>query len=73
MANFLLGVERVKRFVNVHLHCIVRNLKKDKWNVDVATPGKISADAQERACKTMNRLSTTASSKPDKTFQNLAQ
>jgi len=22
------GVERVKRFVNVHLHCIVRNLKR---------------------------------------------
>jgi len=22
------GVERVKRFVNVHLHCIVSNLKK---------------------------------------------
>jgi len=22
------GVERVKRFVNAHLHCIVNNLKK---------------------------------------------
>jgi len=22
------GVERVKRFVNVHLHCIVNNLKR---------------------------------------------
>jgi len=27
---FLCGVERVKHFVKVHLHCIVRNLKKDK-------------------------------------------
>jgi len=38
MGNFLCGVERVKRFVEVHLHCIVRNLKKDKRNVDVASP-----------------------------------
>ena len=45
MGNFLCGVVRVKRFVKVHLHCIVRNLKKDKRNVDVAPPGKISADA----------------------------
>jgi len=45
MGNFPCGVERVKRFVKVHLHCIVRNLKKDRRNVDVAPPGKISADA----------------------------
>jgi len=74
MGNFLCGVERAKRFVKIHLHCIVRNLKKYKRNVDVAKPsGKISADAHERACKTMNRLSTTASSKPNKAFQYHAQ
>jgi len=28
MGHYLWGVERVKRFVNVHLHCIVSNLKK---------------------------------------------
>jgi len=45
MGNFLCGLVRVKRFVKVYLHCIFRNLKKDKRNVDVAPPGKISADA----------------------------
>jgi len=30
MGNFLCGVDKVKRFVKVHLHCIVRNLKKNK-------------------------------------------
>ena len=48
MGNFLCCVERVRRFVKVHLHCIVRNLKEDKRNVDVAPPGKISADADGR-------------------------
>jgi len=28
MGHFLCGVERLKRFVNVHLHCIVSNLKR---------------------------------------------
>jgi len=27
MGRFLCDVERVKRFVNVHLHCIISNLK----------------------------------------------
>jgi len=45
MSNFLCGVERVKRFVKVHLHCIVRNLKKDKRNIDSAPSGKISTHA----------------------------
>jgi len=40
MGNFLYGVERIKRFMKVHLHCIVRNLKKDQRNVDVAPPWK---------------------------------
>jgi len=38
--NFLCGAERVKRFVKVHLHSIVRHLKKDKRNVDVAPTWK---------------------------------
>jgi len=39
------GVERVKRFVNVHLHCVVSNLKSI-INFNVAAPfGKISAEA----------------------------
>jgi len=28
MGHFFCGVERVKRFVNVHLHCIISNLKR---------------------------------------------
>ena len=38
LASFeiLCGVERTRRFVKAHLHCIVRNLKKHKRNVDVA-------------------------------------
>jgi len=27
MGRFLCDVERVKRFMNVHLHCIISNLK----------------------------------------------
>jgi len=39
------GVEGVKRFVKDHLYCIVRNLKNDERNVDVAThQEKIFAD-----------------------------
>jgi len=38
------GVETVKRFVNVHLYCIVSNLKRiSKFRL--SSPGKISADA----------------------------
>jgi len=40
MGNFLCGLERVKRFVKVHLHYMFRNLKKDMRNVDVAPPLK---------------------------------
>jgi len=47
MGNFVCGVENVRGFVKVHLRCIVRNLKKDKRNVDVAPPGQISADAHD--------------------------
>ena len=47
MMDFLCGVERVMRFVKVHLHYIFRNLKKDKQNIDGAPPREISADAHE--------------------------
>jgi len=30
MRNFHCGVEMVKRFVKVHLHCIIFNLNKEK-------------------------------------------
>jgi len=40
------GVETAKRFVNVLLHCIISNLRKEsKISFNVAPPGKISADA----------------------------
>jgi len=34
--NCVCGLEKVKRFVKVHLRCVFRNLKKDKRNADVA-------------------------------------
>jgi len=40
--EFSLWCRKSKAFVKVHLHCI------DKRNVDVAPPGKISADAHQR-------------------------
>jgi len=30
MAHFLCGVERAKRFVNIHLHCIVTRQQPEK-------------------------------------------
>ena len=38
------GVKRVKRFVIVHLHCIVSNLKRIS-KISTLPPGKISLDA----------------------------
>ena len=38
-------IERVKRYVNVHLHCIVSNLKTKSKMSTLPTPAKISADA----------------------------
>jgi len=38
------GMERVKRFVNVHLHCIVSNMKSISKILTFLPPGKISAD-----------------------------
>jgi len=43
IGHFLYDVERVKHFVNVHLHC--QQPEKDKQNVDVAHTEKISVDA----------------------------
>jgi len=57
MGNFLCGLERVKRFVKVHLHYMLRNLKKDKRNVDVAPPGKVSADAHAYINKNLRQRS----------------
>ena len=50
MGHYLWGVERVKRFLNVHLHCIVSNLQMTgKMSILPPTrPGKISADAHVR-------------------------
>ena len=39
------GVESVKRFLNVHLNCIVSNLKRISKISILSPPGKISADA----------------------------
>jgi len=44
------GRKRRKRFVKVHFHCIIRNLKKDKRNIDVAHPRKIYVVAHGRKC-----------------------
>jgi len=38
------GVARAMRFVNVHLHCTVSNLKSISKFLTLPSPGKISAD-----------------------------
>jgi len=48
---FLCGVERVKRFVYVHLRCIVNNLKRISKTLTLPTLGKISADAHVTATR----------------------
>ena len=40
------GAENVKRFVNVHLHCIVSNLKRIR-KISVLLPGNICAHAHD--------------------------
>jgi len=45
--HFLCGVERVKRFVNVSLHCIISNLKTISKMPTLSPPGKFSVDAHE--------------------------
>jgi len=39
------GVKKAKRFAKVHFTLHRQQPENDKQNVDVATPGKISADA----------------------------
>ena len=58
------GVERVMRFVNVDLHCIVSNLKYISKFSMFPSPGKISADvhankAELFASERYHTLSTT--------------
>ena len=43
--HFRYGVERAKRFVNVHWHCIVSNMERIS-KVSSLPPGKIFADAR---------------------------
>jgi len=38
-------VERVKRFVNVHLHCIISKLKRIRKMSSLPPSGKVSAGA----------------------------
>jgi len=47
MGHFLCGVERIKRFVNNHLHRIFSNLKTINKISALPTPGKIYADAHD--------------------------
>jgi len=44
--HFRYGVERAKRFVNVHLHCIVSNMERIS-KVSSLPPGKVSTDARD--------------------------
>ena len=61
--NFLCSVERIKRFVNVHLHCIVSNIpskvRKYSGPPTVAQWNLILADLQHS--KTMETTSKTRS------------
>jgi len=43
MGHFRYGVERAKRFVNVHLHCIVSNMERMS-KISSFPLGKVSAD-----------------------------
>ena len=47
MGHFLCGVETVKRFVNILLHCNVSNLKKISTTPTLYPHGKISAGAPD--------------------------
>jgi len=54
IGNFLCVVERVKCFVNVHLHCIVRNPKKIS-KMPTFPLRKISADAHDHSSTQQTR------------------
>jgi len=45
MGHLRCGVERVKRYVNDHLHCIVSSLKLTKKMSTLPISGKISVNA----------------------------
>jgi len=45
--HYLWGVQSVKRFVNVHLHCMVSNLKKISKMSAFLLPGKLSTDTHD--------------------------
>jgi len=45
MGNFLCGAERVKRYVNAHLHCIVSSLKWASKMSTLPINGKNSLNA----------------------------
>ena len=47
MVHFLRDVERLKRFVNVHLHSIISSLKMISKILTLPPPGKNSADAHD--------------------------
>jgi len=47
-------VERVKRFANVHLHCIVSNLKRIRAKFRRCPSGKIYADVH--GCTDFDRI-----------------
>jgi len=41
MGHFLCGVERVKCFVNIHLHCIYSNLKRVRKRLTMSSWKKL--------------------------------
>jgi len=45
MGSFLCGVEMVKPYVNVHLHCVVSSLKLASKMLTLPINGKISVNA----------------------------
>jgi len=45
IGNFLCGVERVKPYVNAHLHCIVSSLKRASKMSTLPINGKVSVNA----------------------------
>ena len=50
MGHFLCVVDRLKRFVNVHLHCVISNQKRISKMLTLPPAGKISADAHVYKC-----------------------
>jgi len=61
MGYFLFREERIKRFMNVHLHCIVSNMNRISKMLRLPHPGNISADAHGRPCALSNLLTVAVS------------